>query len=61
VMPIIGRMVSKDNAAYSYLPESVDAFPQGKAFEDILRQQGLREVRSTLLTFGVATLYTARK
>jgi demethylmenaquinone methyltransferase/2-methoxy-6-polyprenyl-1,4-benzoquinol methylase len=61
VMPIIGRLVSKDSAAYSYLPESVDAFPQGAAFEDILRQQGLREVRSTLLTFGVATLYTARK
>lgn len=61
VMPIIGRIVSKDSAAYSYLPESVDAFPQGKAFEDILRQQGLSEVRSTLLTFGVATLYTARK
>jgi len=61
VMPIIGRLVSKDSAAYSYLPESVDAFPQGAAFENILRQQGLREVRSTLLTFGVATLYTARK
>ena len=61
VMPIIGRLVSKDSAAYSYLPESVDAFPQGAAFEDILRQQGLREVRSPLLPFGVATLYTARK
>jgi demethylmenaquinone methyltransferase/2-methoxy-6-polyprenyl-1,4-benzoquinol methylase len=61
VMPVIGRLVSRDNAAYSYLPESVDAFPQGPAFADILRRQGLHEVRSTLLTFGVATLYTARK
>lgn len=61
VMPVIGRLVSKDEAAYSYLPESVDAFPQGKAFEAILSGCGLREVRSRLLTFGVATLYTARK
>ena len=61
VMPLIGRLVSKDNAAYSYLPESVDAFPQGAVFEDVLRRRGLREVHSRLLTFGVATLYTARK
>lgn len=61
VMPLIGRLVSKDNAAYSYLPESVDAFPQGKAFKDILQTCGLREVGSRQLTFGVATLYTARK
>lgn len=61
VMPLIGRLVSKDNAAYTYLPESVDAFPQGTAFEGILAGAGLKEIRSRLLTFGVATLYTARK
>ncbi|MCL4281026.1 MAG: bifunctional demethylmenaquinone methyltransferase/2-methoxy-6-polyprenyl-1,4-benzoquinol methylase UbiE [Flavobacteriales bacterium] len=61
VMPLIGRLVSKDNAAYSYLPASVDAFPQGQEFESILRSCGFREVRSRLLTFGVATLYEARK
>lgn len=61
VMPLIGGLVSKDNAAYTYLPESVDAFPQGKAFEGILRGCGLKEIKSRLLTFGVATLYTARK
>lgn len=61
VMPLIGRMVSKDNAAYTYLPESVDAFPQGKAFEDVLKTCGMKESKSHLLTFGVATLYTARK
>lgn len=60
VMPLIGRLVSKDNDAYSYLPESVDAFPQGKTFEDLLKRCGLQEVRSRKLTFGVATLYTAR-
>jgi demethylmenaquinone methyltransferase/2-methoxy-6-polyprenyl-1,4-benzoquinol methylase len=61
VMPLIGRLVSKDSAAYTYLPESVDAFPQGRAFEDVLRRHGLGDVRSTMLTFGVATLYSARK
>ncbi|MBZ0205087.1 MAG: bifunctional demethylmenaquinone methyltransferase/2-methoxy-6-polyprenyl-1,4-benzoquinol methylase UbiE [Flavobacteriales bacterium] len=61
VMPLIGRLVSRDHDAYSYLPESVEAFPQGKAFEEILGTCGLKEVRSRLLTFGVATLYTARK
>lgn len=61
VMPLIGRLVSKDNAAYTYLPESVDAFPQGKAFEEVLNTCGLKEINSRLLTFGVATLYMARK
>lgn len=61
IMPLIGRMVSKDEAAYTYLPESVDAFPQGKQFERILLDCGLREVRSRPLTFGVATLYVGRK
>lgn len=61
VMPLIGRMISKDDAAYSYLPASVDAFPQGKAFEAMLADCGLRELRSRKLTFGIATLYTGRK
>jgi demethylmenaquinone methyltransferase/2-methoxy-6-polyprenyl-1,4-benzoquinol methylase len=61
IMPIIGRLVSKDDAAYSYLPASVDAFPQGEQFSSILRSCGFRDVRAQLLTFGVATLYVARK
>ena len=61
VMPFIGRMISKDSAAYSYLPASVDAFPEGTAFEAILRECGGREVRSERLTGGIATLYIARK
>ncbi len=61
VMPVIGRLVSKDDAAYTYLPASVDAFPQGRQFEAILGACGLREVRSRRLTFGVATLYSGRK
>jgi demethylmenaquinone methyltransferase / 2-methoxy-6-polyprenyl-1,4-benzoquinol methylase len=61
IMPLIGRLISKDSAAYTYLPESVDAFPQGPAFEAILRNSGLQVMPSRLLTFGVATLYSARK
>ncbi|MBS1939605.1 MAG: bifunctional demethylmenaquinone methyltransferase/2-methoxy-6-polyprenyl-1,4-benzoquinol methylase UbiE [Bacteroidetes bacterium] len=61
VMPVIGRLVSKDNDAYTYLPESVDAFPQGRAFIRILEGCGLHDARARSLTFGVATLYTARK
>ena len=61
VMPFVGRMISKDSAAYSYLPASVDAFPEGAAFEEVLRACGGREVKSERLTGGIATLYTARK
>jgi demethylmenaquinone methyltransferase / 2-methoxy-6-polyprenyl-1,4-benzoquinol methylase len=61
VMPFIGRMISKDSAAYSYLPASVEAFPEGAAFEAVLRQCGAREVKSERLTGGIATLYTARR
>ncbi|MBS1582977.1 MAG: bifunctional demethylmenaquinone methyltransferase/2-methoxy-6-polyprenyl-1,4-benzoquinol methylase UbiE [Bacteroidetes bacterium] len=60
VLPLVGRLVSKDSAAYTYLPQSVDAFPEGPAFEAVLRRCGLRDVRARPLTFGVATLYTAR-
>jgi demethylmenaquinone methyltransferase/2-methoxy-6-polyprenyl-1,4-benzoquinol methylase len=61
LMPMLGRMISKDHAAYSYLPASVEAFPEGKAFEGILARCGGREVRSERLTGGIATLYIARK
>lgn len=61
VMPLIGRLVSKDKDAYTYLPESVDAFPQGRDFLAVLQACGLRDVMARPLTFGVATLYSARK
>ncbi len=61
MMPLLGRAISKDHAAYSYLPASVEAFPEGKEFENILARCGGREVRSERLTGGIATLYIARK
>ena len=61
VMPSIGRAISKDSAAYTYLPKSVDAFPEGKEFLGALVRAGGRDGAARSLTGGVATLYTARK
>lgn len=61
VLPRIGRAVSRHDAAYSYLPASVGAFPWGEAFADMLRGAGFHNVRSRPLTFGIVYLYTAEK
>jgi demethylmenaquinone methyltransferase/2-methoxy-6-polyprenyl-1,4-benzoquinol methylase len=61
VTPQIGRLVSKDKAAYSYLYESVQAFPYGKNFDKILRETGFVDIKHRELTFGIVTLYTATK
>ena len=61
ILPGIGRFFSKDNSAYSYLPESVQAFPEGKDFTDALHRAGLHTLKETRLTFGVATIYHAIK
>ena len=61
VLPRIGRAVSRHDAAYSYLPASVGAFPWGEAFADILREAGFNNVKSRPLTFGIVYLYTASK
>ena len=61
IMPAIGSLVSRDDRAYSYLPESVEAFPEGPAFEGMLTKAGLSDVRCLPLSGGIATLYTARK
>ncbi|MCB9178414.1 MAG: bifunctional demethylmenaquinone methyltransferase/2-methoxy-6-polyprenyl-1,4-benzoquinol methylase UbiE [Flavobacteriales bacterium] len=61
VMPLVGRLVSKDSAAYTYLPKSVDAFPEGARFLELLARAGGREGSARALTGGIATLYTARK
>ncbi|MEZ4756909.1 MAG: bifunctional demethylmenaquinone methyltransferase/2-methoxy-6-polyprenyl-1,4-benzoquinol methylase UbiE [Flavobacteriales bacterium] len=61
VMPVVGRSVSRDSAAYTYLPKSVEAFPEGEAFLQLLRNAGGRECTAEALTGGIATLYIARK
>ena len=61
VLPRIGRAVSRHDAAYSYLPASVGAFPWGEAFATLLRGEGFNTVKSRPLTFGIVYLYTAEK
>jgi demethylmenaquinone methyltransferase / 2-methoxy-6-polyprenyl-1,4-benzoquinol methylase len=61
VLPRIGRAVSRHEAAYSYLPASVGAFPWGDAFLDLLRGEGFNNVRSRPLSLGIVYLYTGEK
>lgn len=61
ILPTIGKLVSKDSRAYTYLPESVKAFPEGQAFIDILSEIGYKNIREYRLTFGIATIYLAEK
>lgn len=61
VLPTVGKLVSKDPRAYTYLPESVEAFPYGEAFEGELRKAGLKPTLTRPVTFGIASIYQARK
>jgi demethylmenaquinone methyltransferase/2-methoxy-6-polyprenyl-1,4-benzoquinol methylase len=60
-IPFFGKHISKDAKAYSYLPESVAAFPEGEEFKNILSQIGYRNVQSKLVSGGIATIYIAEK
>ncbi len=61
ILPGLGRMVSKNEEAYTYLPESVSAFPEDQAFINELEKAGYSETKQKRLTMGIATLYTATK
>lgn len=61
VTPLIGKVFSKDYRAYSYLPESVAQFPDGKQFTDILQRVGFYQALSRPQTFGICTIYIATK
>ncbi len=61
VLPLLGRMVSKDNRAYTYLPESVKEFPDGAAFISVLEKTGYEKCRWLPQTFGIASVYEAQK
>lgn len=61
ITPAIGKVFSKDNRAYSYLPESVEAFPFGKDLTAILTACGYKNASYKALTFGVAMIYMAEK
>lgn len=61
ILPLLGRWVAKDAHAYTYLPESVQEFPEGEAFLRILQKQGYVNTQCKALTFGITSLYTAYK
>ena len=61
ILPLIGRIFSKDKVAYSYLSESAANFPYGEAFNNILSKIGFTNVNDLPQTFGVATIYTSSK
>lgn len=61
ILPKIGRIVSSDKAAYTYLPESVEAFPDGEDFINILHNVGFKDTKCRSLTFGISSIYIATK
>jgi demethylmenaquinone methyltransferase/2-methoxy-6-polyprenyl-1,4-benzoquinol methylase len=61
ILPLIGKMFSKDDSAYQYLSDSASVFPFGEALNNILRKVGFIEVKAMPQTFGVATIYVATK
>tara|TARA_R110000868_G_scaffold720_1_gene5186 strand:+ start:3958 stop:4686 length:729 start_codon:yes stop_codon:yes gene_type:complete len=61
ILPLIGRLFSKDRSAYQYLSESASVFPYGEALNNILSEIGFISVKDFPQTFGVATIYTSSK
>jgi demethylmenaquinone methyltransferase/2-methoxy-6-polyprenyl-1,4-benzoquinol methylase len=61
ILPNIGKKVSKNDEAYTYLPESVQQFPEGRNFMKVMKEAGFTQISQERLTFGIATLYTGLK
>lgn len=61
VLPLIGRLTSRDMRAYTYLFESVQVFPEGKQFTEILTKTGFQNPICERLTLGICSIYTATK
>ena len=61
ILPVFGKLISKDQSAYTYLPESVQAFPDGRAFLAILEKVGFKDTQWQSLTFGICSIYTGIK
>ena len=61
VLPVYGRLISKDTSAYSYLTKTIEAFPQGERMQDILWRAGFKDASFKRLTFGICTMYFATK
>ncbi|MBO9154616.1 bifunctional demethylmenaquinone methyltransferase/2-methoxy-6-polyprenyl-1,4-benzoquinol methylase UbiE [Chitinophaga sp. GCM10012297] len=61
ITPMIGKWIARNQAAYTYLPDSVKAFPQGQAMCDILHKVGFQAVTCKTLTFGICSIYCATR
>lgn len=61
VLPLYGRMISRDTNAYFYLTKTIEAFPQGEMMVEILKKAGFSEASFKRLTFGICTMYSATK
>lgn len=61
ILPLLGRMVSGHKRAYTYLPESVNAFPDGNKFVLLMEKAGFSECKFKILSFGIATIYEGVK
>ena len=61
IIPFVGRLISKDVRAYSYLPESIAAVPQGDEMLHLMREAGFNDCSFKRLTFGTCTIYLAVK
>lgn len=61
VLPIYGRLISKDQSAYSYLTATIEAFPQGERMVEILHKAGFAKASFRRLTLGICTMYFAEK
>ncbi len=61
VIPTLGRLISRNDSAYTYLPESIKAFPQGEVMQHSIARAGFSQVTFQRLTFGVCTLYIATR
>lgn len=61
IMPVIGKIMSKDSRAYTYLPESVKAFPEGQDFIDIMERCGYKNVKQIQVSGGIASIYLGEK
>jgi demethylmenaquinone methyltransferase / 2-methoxy-6-polyprenyl-1,4-benzoquinol methylase len=61
ILPLVGRLVSRDSSAYTYLPDSVTKFPGGEKFTALLKECNYVDAEYTSLTYGIVGLYLARK
>ncbi|MBR2326644.1 MAG: bifunctional demethylmenaquinone methyltransferase/2-methoxy-6-polyprenyl-1,4-benzoquinol methylase UbiE [Alistipes sp.] len=61
ILPTIGKIVSKHNSAYTYLPESIDLFPAPETFIEMLREAGFSNIERHSQSLGIAQIYVAQK